>query len=318
MNRMKIIDAHCDVLWKMWEDSAVSFDRSGEKLHVTLPRLHRSGVFLQFFAIFIEKVADSRQFYEILRSVDLFYSKIINHQEMMFVKSREDLQKVMQTGRIGALLTLEGVDGLLGDFLYLKMLYLLGVRSVGITWNYANWAGDGVLEPRKGGLTKKGRELVKNCAELGIIIDVAHLSEKGFWDVIESSAKPVIASHSNAYAICSHPRNLNDEQIRALIATNGRIGLNFVPKFVSPHNAGLVDLLRHIDHICGLGGEDIIGWGSDFDGIKQPVAGISHAGEFDKIYELMTKHYNETFIERIFYMNWLRYLEKELPSGNRT
>lgn len=102
------------------------------------------------------------------------------------------------------------------------------MRFLGITWNYANWAADGVLEQRNGGFTEKGRMLIEWCNDSGMLLDVSHLSQAGFWELADLSTRPFIASHSNAAAICGHVRNLNDEQIKALIAMDGRMGLTFI------------------------------------------------------------------------------------------
>ncbi len=131
----------------------------------------------------------------------------------------------------------------------------------GITWNYANWAGDGVLEQRNAGLTNKGREMIRYCNKLGMLLDVSHLSESGFWEVMEQSDTPPVASHSNARYVQNHVRNLLDEQIRALIARDGRIGLVFYPPFVKDGaDVRAEDLLPHIEHICSLGGLDRLCW----------------------------------------------------------
>src|SRR5690606_34269437 len=126
------------------------------------------------------------------------------------------------------------------------------------------------LEPRGGGLTARGRELVAECNRLGIALDVSHLSERGFWELMERTQDAPIASHSNAKALCSHPRNLTDEQIHAIIKTGGRIGITFVPYFLrAGGGAAIDDVLRHLEHICSLGGAGHVAFGSDFDGIDQ-------------------------------------------------
>ena len=220
----------------------------------------------------------------------------------------------MDGDRIGALLSLEGVDSLQGNLAYLRILYHLGVRIVGVTWNRANWAADGVLEPRKGGFTAAGMDLIKECNRLGMIMDVSHLSEKAFWELLESSRKPVIASHSNASAISPRLRNLSDDQIRSLIQTGGVMGITFVPPFVSDEQPVPIDrILRHIDHVCALGGRCHIGFGSDFDGIKEWIAGLEHAGRYDRLVNLLLRHYREEDARLFLHGNWFRYFMKQLP-----
>ncbi len=193
-------------------------------------------------------------------------------------------------------------------------LHRLGIRAAGLTWNHANWAADGAMEPRGGGLTIKGRRFVEECENLDILLDVSHLSERAFWEVAELSQRPVIASHSNARAICDHPSNLTDAQIEKLIAKQGLIGVTFVPWFVS--NAEVVvidDLLRHIEHICELGGESHIMLGSDFDGIDRYIEGLTHPGELISLQEALLKRYSERQTEQFMSGNALRFLRKSLP-----
>jgi membrane dipeptidase len=253
----------------------------------------------------------------VLRSIDLFHERILSNPQMYFIRSKEELQASRERGLIGAMLSLEGVDALQGDLTYVRILFYLGVRSIGITWNYANWAADGVMEPRQGGLTTKGRNLIKECNRLGMLLDTSHLSEKGFWELIGLSDKPVIASHSNASKIRQHPRNLDDEQITAIIRTGGVMGVTFVSPFVYTGEPVTMDkLLLHIDHICSLGGSRHIGLGSDFDGIKEWITGLEHIGKYNNLIELLLKHYSEEDVEHIIYKNWYNFYLKHLPESN--
>jgi membrane dipeptidase len=185
---------------------------------------------------------------------------------------------------------------------------------VGITWNRANWAADGVLEPRKGGFTSAGMDLIQECNRLGLIMDVSHLSEKGFWELIEASRKPVIASHSNASKISPRLRNLSDIQIGSLIQAGGVMGITFVPPFVSEEQPVSIDqILLHIDHVCALGGKRHIGFGSDFDGIREWIVGLEHAGLYDRLVNLLLKHYREEDVELFVFGNWYRFYMEHLP-----
>ncbi|GAB6988993.1 dipeptidase [Paenibacillus pini] len=218
------------------------------------------------------------------------------------------------------MLSVEGADGFEGNLFYVKMCFELGVRFLGLTWNYANWAADGVLEKRNGGLTKKGIELVRLCNEIGLLLDVSHLSPAGFWELTELTKQPFIASHSNVYRICPHPRNLSDEQIRAIVSMDGRIGLTFVPWFVKQDEASvkIKDLLPHIEHICELGGENHLMFGSDFDGIESWVKGLEHPACYPALAELLLKHYSESQIKGWFNNNALNFLETHLPERSKS
>lgn len=319
MKRYGIVDFHCDVLSKLLENEKLPFAGGGTPegtaggLDVTWERLSESGTLLQTFAIYIpEKLGKSID--PILKSVDLFIRHIIQEPGMAFVRTRGELRQAQVDGKTGALLSLEGVDGLQGDFTALRILYYLGVRALGLTWNHANWAADGVMEPRGGGLTAKGRQLVRACNELGIMLDVSHLTDKGFWETVECTSRPLIASHSNSRKICPHPRNLTDEQFRTIVAMGGRVGITYVPWFVSSEgDASVAGVVRHIDHMCGLGGEKHIMLGSDFDGIARHIPGLAHPGEVERLIEHLLRHYNEEQVRGFISDNALRYLEQHLP-----
>ncbi|WP_169713507.1 dipeptidase [Paludifilum halophilum] len=313
---MKWMDGHCDVLYKMWKsESPISFYECNESLDVTYPAAHSSGVGIQVFAVFVPPEVPRSQFlHAALKQVDLFHERILLHgKKVVPLLSREDLIRLKSSGRMGALLSLEGADPLQGDTAHLRLLYRLGMRQVGLTWNHANEVADGIEEERNGGLTRFGRSLVKEMKRLNMVLDVSHLSVRGFWEVIEEDL-PVIASHSNCRAVCSHVRNLGDEQIRALIRREGLIGVTFVPKFVhdDPDQASIEGVLRHIDHICALGGEKCIAFGSDFDGIDQKVPGLEDTGALDGFREILLQRYPEPLVRRWTVENGFQFYFKHL------
>lgn len=310
---LKIIDAHCDVLSKLLVNPELDFAQSQQGLDVTYERMLASGIRVQNFAVYLpERWSDDFKY--VLESVDLFHERILSLPRMRFIRAKSDLLLAIDDDRIGALLSLEGVDSLHGNLAYLRILYHLGVRIVGITWNRSNWAADGVLEQRKGGFTAAGLELIKECNRLGLIMDVSHLSENGYWELLEESRKPVIASHSNASAISPRLRNLSDAQINSLIQTGGVMGITFVPPFVSMEQPVSIDrILLHIDHVCALGGRCHIGFGSDFDGIREWIVGLEHAGRYDRLVNLLLKHYREEDAMLFMYGNWLRFFMEQLP-----
>ncbi|RIX51752.1 membrane dipeptidase [Paenibacillus nanensis] len=314
---MRIVDFHCDALSKLLRDEELTFE--GNKpgaLDVTYGKLRESGTLLQAFAVYISTSrADEQQIDPILESIDLFYEKVLTLPDMRLVRSAADLEACIADGKTGALLSLEGIKGLQGRESMLRILYRLGVRAAGFTWNDANWSADGVMEPRGGGLTAKGAEFVRACNELGIIIDVSHMSERAFWDTAGLSSKPIIASHSNAQALCAHPRNLTDLQIRAIIECGGLIGITYVPYFVrSDGGATIDDVLAHIDHICSLGGENHLMLGSDFDGIERYVESLTHPGQVEMLREAMLRRFSEPLTERILSGNAVAFLKNNLPA----
>ncbi|SFD69963.1 membrane dipeptidase [Paenibacillus catalpae] len=309
-----IADFHCDVLSKLLVHPNLTFQGSETGLlDVTYERLKESGAVLQTFAVYIpEKLNGSIE--PILASIDHFYEQVLTCPDMMLIRSQADLAESLAMGKIGALLSLEGVDGLQGSIPILRLLHRLGVRAAGLTWNHANWAADGVMEPRGGGLTAQGKTFVTECDKLGILVDVSHLSERAFWDVADLASRTIIASHSNAKTLLNHPRNLTDDQIRAIIALQGLIGITYVPWFVADGEQVTVDdVLRHIDHVGGLGGEQHIMLGSDFDGIDKYVNGLTHPGEVYRLREAMLKRYSEEQTKRFLSGNALTFLAANLP-----
>lgn len=319
---MKIIDAHCDVLWKMWQKKYVQkeglqrpFYTDADGFHVTKAKLLRGGIGLQACALYVDEMfARSRAFDVALEMIDLFHEEIIS-EETIWIRNRTDLHAWKNSNKLGLLLTLEGAEAVEADLVKLATLHRLGVRWVGLTHNPANAVADGVGEARGAGLSEFGKRFVEELNRLHIGIDVSHLSERGFWDVLERSTEPIFATHSNAKAICDHRRNLTDEQIRAIINNNGMIGVTYVPYFTAEHAPVTIpDLLRHIEHILSLGGKDHLGLGSDFDGIDQTIVGLDDSGVTYNLIEQLHRHYSHDVVERIVGDNWYALLERQLPA----
>lgn len=312
-NKMILIDMHCDTILKVYENQLKG---SSEKYnHINPTKLHAAGIDIQFFAIFAHTLSAPTFLHKVLKLID-FYYQYIEYNNTFFIPliSKKDIFKCLNNDKIGAFLTIEGGEVLEGDVQILRVLYHLGVRGLGLTWNHRNQIADGVEERQTGGgLTRFGREIVKEMNRLGMVIDVSHLSEKGFWDVLELSATPVIASHSNCSSIWNHPRNLTDEQIKGLAQKKGIIGLNFVPEFLGPPGANLNDLLKHIDHLCSLVGDDFLGFGSDFDGTDAIIPEIKDASYYPVIIEALYRlGYSDITIRKICGENCLRVLDSIL------
>jgi len=302
---MKIFDAHCDVLYKIWENKQLSF-ADDTYLHVTYKGLCKYPGSIQCMAIFVPpEVPQSLKFNAALEMIDIFYEKILNpYDNIKVIFQKEDIHN-LKKDEIGVMLTLEGCDVIDTDLIKLKTLYRLGVRSVGLTWNYANAVADGVLEERGGGLTNFGKTVVKELNRLRLWTDVSHLTERGFYEVLDLAKHP-IASHSNAYKICPHPRNLTDQQIKGLIKKNGVVGMNFHPLFLKDHQASVFDILKHIEHICELGGELNIGLGSDFDGISSTPKGVETYEKYDNLINELYKNYTNKQVENFCYHNFVQ------------
>ncbi len=310
---MIYVDAHCDTLTEL---SGSGGDILKNSFHVDLERMLEYKGFVQFFASFVPPAAG--QAYSLrygLKLIDVFYSQLKKYSDRMCLcLSYNDIQKSLESGRVAALLSIE--DGILlqGEIAVLRMLYRLGIRSICLTWNHRNEIADGVFETDSGGgLTRFGRQTVQEMNRLGMIIDVSHLSEEGFRDVLECSGQPVIASHSNAKSICDHPRNLTDEQIKAIAQRGGVIGINFCPDFLSGKNPGIGTITAHIEHVVSIAGEESAGLGSDFDGIGSPPEGIAGVQDLGKVAEhLLKMNYSEETVKKIAGLNFLRVMKKIL------
>lgn len=303
---MYVIDLHCDVLLKLYVSKGkLKFNNSNE-LDTNFERLQKGNVKVQAFAIFVwPEMKSDEKFQAALDQIHYFYTDVLaNNPNMKLIKNWSDFDELID-GEIGAVLTLEGVDAIGNDLEKLSILNQLGVRSIGLTWNNANLAADGAGEPRAGGLTVFGKEIVEFNNDNKILTDVSHLSEKAFWDVMEVSKYP-IASHSNAKAICDHVRNLSDEQAKAMFERKAMIHVVYAPQFVKADGkATISDLINHIDHFCSLGGINQIGLGSDFDGIENKVVGLEDASMHPNLLNELLKKYNEEEVKGFAFQNFL-------------
>lgn len=305
-----IIDMHCDSVLEAFQGNRQLTDRA-QIGHFDFPRMQSAGVKIQFFALFPDITALLSPLKQVLILGDYFWEQYEKSQKMMqIITSPQSLLQVLDSEKSGALLTVEGGEALEGELRLLRVLYRMGVRSLCLTWNNRNEIADGVGEMQTGGgLTLFGREVVREMNKIGMIIDVSHLAENGFWDVLELSQTPVIASHSNSQTVWDHPRNLTDEQIKGIAQNKGVIGLNFVADFLGERGCGLEQLWRHIDHICDLVGDDYLGFGSDFDGTDDLLAGIDDVTIYPELISyLKKKNYKDTTIRKICGDNCLRVL----------
>jgi membrane dipeptidase len=295
----------------MWADRSQRGLGARSKLgHVDIPRLHQGGVNCQVFAI--SSLRDSTPPYALrtaLEMISILDTECIqNSSSIQLVTTVEDILSTVAEGKIAAILSIEGADVIEGRPRILRIFHQLGVRMVGLVHSRRNLLADGVADARtNGGLSALGVEVVEELNQLGLVIDVSHLNDAGFWDVMDLVKSPVIASHSNCRAICSHPRNLTDDQIQALAQRGGVIGINFAPSFVHPTNATVARLVDHIDHIVDVAGVNYVGLGSDFDGIASTPEGLFDVSQMPRItHELIRRRYSGKDIQQILGLNHLR------------
>ncbi|MBJ3762444.1 dipeptidase [Maribius pontilimi] len=233
----------------------------------------------------------------------------------------EDLRRALSGDSLAAILHMEGAEAIGPDLDELDAYHDRGLRSLGPVWSRETIFGHGVpfRYPSTGdtgpGLTDAGQRLVRRCDDLGIMLDLSHLNEAGFWDVARLSHRPLVATHSNAHAVSPHARNLTDRQLDAIADSDGMVGLNFAVAFLRPDgkmraDVGLDVMMRHLDHLIGRLGEDRVGFGSDYDGAMVPQALISVA-DLPKLRTALRAHgVDDALMEKLCQGNWLRVLEK--------
>jgi membrane dipeptidase len=236
-------------------------------------------------------------------------------------RTADQLEAAIENDVLAAVVHMEGAEAIDTDFEFLDVLHAAGLRSLGPVWSRPNAFGHGVpfrcpSSPDIGpGLTDAGKELVRACNQLGIVVDVSHLNERGFWDVVAVSDAPIVATHSNANALSPHSRNLTDRQLAAIAETSGLVGINFGVSFLRPDGrrdpATPIDLvLDHLAYILERVGEDQVGFGSDFDGTEIP-AELGHVGNLQMLVAAMrARGFGEPLIEKICFRNWLRVLRR--------
>jgi membrane dipeptidase len=233
----------------------------------------------------------------------------------------DDIRQCMKDAALATVLHIEGAEAIDANFEFLEVLYGAGLRSLGPVWSRPNAFGHSVpfrcpSSPDTGpGLTDLGQELIGVCSRLGILVDLSHLNERGFWDAARISNAPLVATHSNAHALSPHSRNLTDNQLEAIRESGGMVGVNFATSFLRQDGRHDGDtpielVLDHVEYILKRVGDDGVGFGSDFDGAKIPTS-LGNASRLQYLVEVMrTRGYGDQLIEKLCYKNWLGVLEK--------
>lgn len=302
-----IVDGHCDTLAKAYEEGKTLLNND---LHVDFKRLYNYNAPVQFFAVWLDKKYYPEAFDRTNRIIDFFEDELHKNADIAAkVLNFNDILKNETEGKISALLAIEGGEAIEGSLDKLQKLYDRGIRAMTLTWNYANKIADGAGVENPSGLTEFGRDCVAKMNNMGMIVDVSHLSDKGFWDVCETAVNPFIATHSNARAICGAKRNLTDKQIKALAEKGGIMGLNLYSSFIAENGPGTVDdILNHIEHIINVGGEDVLGLGCDFDGIDSMPEDIYGIQSLENLLNAISVRFGDRLTEKISEKNFLRVL----------
>ncbi len=309
---MYIIDSHCDTLMAVDE---------GTQALVNPYNISQKHPQLQFYAMFCTFKNDTPEdsYKRALRYAENFRNHIADPANgIKSVKTYDDIKNVFSEGKHAALLTIEGGSCINDSVDCFEEFYNLGVRVFGLAWHSNSLAKSNRIKEGEAdtGLTELGRRIIDKGNELGMIFDASHLSDKSFWDAIELTKKPLIASHSNFRSICPHSRNLTDEMAKEIIERDGMIGLNFYPHFISDKKESqtVEGLFAHFEHCLSLCGEDHIGFGGDIDGIECYPSPIELSRSVhDQLIEFMLRHnYSENLVEKLAYKNYLNFLEKYL------
>ena len=323
---MKVIDMHCDTIggMYMWNKKETHIDKN--EMNIDLDKMEKGDYMAQCFAMFVPFNVEN-PFETCMGMIDRFYTEMEAHSDRIAIaRNYADIVKNNEEGKMSAILTIEEGGVTKCNLAYLRDFYRLGVRMITLTWNFENGIGfpnfkrseDRSIKPdfknpnTKDGLTPFGIEMVKEMNRLGIIIDVSHLSDAGFYDVLKYTTGPFVASHSNARAVCNHCRNLTDDMIRELAKRGGVTGINYAADFLREAPEGeknfsyIADMVKHIKHIAEVGGIDCVGLGSDFDGIEQNLE-MKDASYLPQLADaLRAEGFSEEDIEKVFYKNVLR------------
>ncbi|HOB29433.1 MAG: dipeptidase [Dethiobacteria bacterium] len=312
---LRITDCHCDTTWRMGKND-YDFSRRNSTGHLDLPRLLEGGVGLQFFAVCTAPLKERSCLHAALQQIGHYHRALaLNSHHLHNLEHEEDLAAAEQKGKIGTLLALEGAEPLEGSLELLEIFYILGVRALSLTWNHRNHFADGVGEKSAaGGLTRAGRKLVQELSRKGIILDLAHLAPRCFFEALELTERPPLVSHANARELCDHPRNLSDKQLKALAARGGVIGMSFCPYFITGEaEASLEQLIDHFIYVAALVGVEHLAFGSDFDGIEKTVTGIPDAAAYPALLEALCKRgFHSHEVELIARSNVERILRENL------
>lgn len=309
---MPFVDFHCDTIMGLM-DKGDNEGLASNSLNVDIKKLRAGNSLVQFFALYINMKEHENVLEYCLKMADRFHSEIErNNQDIEVALTYEDINSISKRGKISAVLTIEEGGSLKGELAHLRNFYRLGVRLITLTWNYPNEIGfpNCKEEFRSMGLTSFGEQVVQEMNRLGMIIDVSHLSDQGFFDVAKLSSKPFVASHSNARKITNHSRNITDEMIKVLSSKGGVMGINFERDFLGSSEFSRVeDMIKHIKHIRNVGGVDVLAVGSDFDGIS-PELEIKDFSEMGKLVNALERHkFSSEDIDKICYKNALRVIK---------
>jgi membrane dipeptidase len=332
-----VVDFHCDAVLATLPDSAYKIGKAKKRTlherspygHVDVPRLEEGGIDCQVFSHFVEPIYNPIATRRMLQVMGYSFEEMEKSPKLELVTKADEIYK-NSGDKVSIIVGFEGGEAIDQDLRILNMFHRLGLRRLTLCWSNRNAIADGVRWQRsEGGLTEFGASVVEECNRLGILVDVSHLTDAGFWDVLEVSKDPFIASHSNCRALCGHMRNLTDDMIKALLEKGGVQGVNYVPPFLSDldmrkiragdkdelkkaENVTIESVVDHIDHMVKLAGDTKhVGLGSDFDGVSMVAKGLEDTSKVPNLTKaLLARGYSDQDVENILGGNFLRVIKK--------
>ena len=316
---MKIIDFHCDTMLKIFE-SDIGAGLKNNDFQVDIAKLKQGNSLAQFFALFFEldvlREKKKSPFEHTMEMLEVFEEEIRkNSKDIALTTDSKSLLKNEREGKVSAFLTIEEGEAMEGSLDKLEHFYKRGVRLITLTWNHENQIGFPNIryKNRDRGLKPFGKEVIEGMNHLGMLIDVSHLSDQGFWDVVEGSREPFVASHSTARSVKAHPRNLSDEMLKALGNCGGVAGINFANYFLSDDPISKIKaMLEHMRHMINVAGLETVVLGTDFDGISSDLE-IENMGEMQKlVFAMENRGFTAKEIEYITHKNGQRIIREVL------
>lgn len=346
MAKYKVFDGHNDTLLKL-ELNACSLDSheffdGNDKCHIDYPKAQKGGLVGGFFAMWVPTVPQGVALTDFVfrydsagdeldqqAAIDITNKMLAralrmekdSAQRVKIVRKASDIQSAADNDQTALLVHIEGAEAIGPDLNELEVLYAAGLRSIGPVWSRKNIFADGVPIGQSGspdtgeGLTDIGKNLVRACNQMGVMLDMSHINEKGFWDAANLSDAPIVATHSNVHTICPSARNLTDKQLAAIAESKGVVGLNFHCAFLRPDlgrdpNTPLSVMVDHLTYLVEKLGEDGVALGSDFDGAIMPAEITNAAGLQNLTKAMEDAQFGKSLIEKICFDNWVNVLER--------
>lgn len=315
-----VFDGHNDLPWALRQDwdydiHAAQLSRLQDKLHTDIPSLRRGGVGAQFWSVYVESsMTEPEAVTATLEQIDCVYRLVEAFpDDLQLARSAEDVLSAHRSGRVASLMGAEGGHSIANSLAVLRTLRRLGVSYMTLTHNDNNdWAASATGEPVDFGLTSFGREVVSEMNRIGMLVDLSHVHAQTMHDALDVAQVPVIFSHSSCRAVHEHPRNVPDDVLKRLKVNGGVQMVTFVPKFISaePANAGISDVVAHLEHAREVAGVDHIGLGGDFDGIPVGPEGLKRVSDYPHLLEaLAERKWSAEDLRKLTFQNILRVLK---------